>query len=102
MTRQNKNLFIGIAIGTIVPVLASLMLKYVLGNFARFSFFSVISWNDIFLSNDLISTFIQFGVLINLIVFFILKLKKMYQIQTGVVLPSLIYILLAMLLKFFL
>jgi len=101
LTRQNKNLFIGIAIGTIVPILSSLVLKYVLGNFARFSFFKVVSWNDIFLSNDLISTFIQFGVLVNLIVFFILKLKKWYQIQTGVVLPTMIYIFMAMLLKFF-
>ena len=101
MTKQNKKLFAGILLGILIPIIGAFLLKNVLGYFPKFSYFKVVSWNDISNSNELVSTFIQFGILLNLITFFILKWKKRFQIQTGLVLPTMIFILLAMLLKFY-
>lgn len=102
LTKQNKDLGIGILLGILIPIIGSLLLKAVLGYFPKFSSFRVVSWSDILQNTALLSTFIQFGVLLNLILFFILKWKKELQIQMGVVLPTMLYILFAMLLKFYL
>lgn len=101
MTKKNKQTLAGVLLGILIPIIGAILLKYILGFFPKFTAFRIINWNDVFQNNFLLSTFIQFGVLLNLITFFILKWKKQLQIQTGLVLPTMVFIFLAMLFKFY-
>lgn len=89
---MSKNKMIkGIIIGTFLPVISSVIVKVI--------FYDYISFKQL-LSPHLLSTFIQFGIIANLLVFYYFMVKNNQEIQKGIVLPTLIYVLLTMYFKY--
>lgn len=82
----------GIIIGTILPIISSLLVKVI--------FYSYISFEQL-LRPQLLSTFIQFGIVANLLFFYYFMVKNKQEFQKGIVLPTLVYVLLTMYFKYF-
>jgi len=88
---KNRMIF-GIIVGTIFPIVFGLLIKFI--------FFSSKTMEVIMYSNILKSNFLQFGIIGNLLLFYIYKIKNKKEEQKGIVLPTLIYALIAMMLKY--
>lgn len=88
---NNKKMINGIIIGTILPIIASIAVKFI--------FYNYISFKQFF-TPPLLSTFIQFGIIANLLVFYYFMVKNNQEIQKGIVLPTLIYVMLTMYFKY--
>lgn len=101
MTKHNKQVLKGALIGTLVPIFSAITFKFVLSIFPRFRFFKIVELKDILNSSDLISTFIQFGIVGNLLIFFYYMQKANQLVQKGIVLPTLIFTILAIYFKLF-
>tara|TARA_B110000908_G_C10026530_1_gene345376 strand:+ start:158 stop:433 length:276 start_codon:yes stop_codon:yes gene_type:complete len=89
---NNTKMTKGIIIGTIIPIISSVLVKLI--------FYSYIPFKQI-LRPHLFSTFIQFGIIANLLLFYYFMVKNKQEIQKGIVLPTLLYVILAMYMKYF-
>lgn len=89
---KNK-MYQGIIVGTIFPIIFGLLVKFI--------FFDYIPFSNLVDFPKLASPFLQYGIIANLLIFFIYKMKFKEEEQRGIVLPTLVYAFLAMLLKFY-
>jgi len=90
---NNKRLFKGIIIGTLLPLIFGLLIKII--------FYDYVTFAQILEHPKLMSPFLQWGIIANLLIFYIFMVKNKNEEQRGVVLPTMIYALLAMLLKYY-
>lgn len=81
----------GITVGTIFPLVFGILVNLI--------FFRHVTLDHILSSSLLQSSFIQFGVIGNLLLFFIYMVSNKKEEQKGIVLPTLIYALVAIILK---
>ena len=82
----------GIIVGTIFPLFFGTLINLI--------FFKYITLETIKMSSNLQSSFLQFGLIGNMLLFYIYMVKNKKEEQKGIVLPTLIYALIAIILKF--
>lgn len=84
MNKQYQHILIGILIGFILPLIA--------GEVIRHLFYSYVTVENITAYPKLYSPFLQWGIVANLVLFFILMQLKKTAIQQGVVISTLILV----------
>lgn len=82
----------GIIIGTILPIISIILVKIV--------FYNYIQFKQIF-SSHLLPSFLQYGIIANLLIFYYYMVKNKQEYQKGIVLPTLIYVILTMYFKYY-
>jgi len=90
---KNKRMLRAILIGTILPIFFGYLVKII--------FYEYITITQLYTYPKMLSPFIQWGLIANLLLFYIYMTKNKQEEQKGIVLPSLIYAFLAILFKFF-
>ena len=90
---MKNRMYIGILVGTIFPLIFGTLVKLI--------FYKYIDFDVLISSSILKSTFLQFGIIGNLLLFYIYMIKNKKEEQKGIVLPTLIYFILALIFKFY-
>jgi len=89
---KNK-MFKGIIVGTVFPIIFGLLIKFI--------FFDYIPFSNLIDFPKLASPFLQYGIIANLLIFYIYMVKQKQEEQKGIVLPTLVYAFIAMILKYY-
>jgi hypothetical protein len=89
---KNNNMIKGILLGTILPIIGMTLVKII--------FYNYMSFGQIF-KPQLFASFIQFGIIANLLLFYYFMVKNKQDLQKGIVLPTLLYVMLTMFFKYY-
>ena len=101
MTKHKQELIKGLIIGVVTPIITLLFVRFVLTLIPKFSYFKLISFEDLQTSGSLLSTVLQIGVVGNAFVFFYFLMKNNPTVQKGIVIPTLILTFLAIVFKYY-
>ncbi len=90
--KKNK-MMQGILIGTILPIIFGFLVKTI--------FYDYVTLEQLVNYPRMIAPFIQWGLIANLLLFYIYMIRNKQELQKGIVLPTLVYAFFAILFKFF-
>lgn len=93
MTKSRQHIIKGVALGTIIPAVVGLVIKLL--------FYDYIPFSNLYHYPQMLSPFIQWGIVGNMLLFFYAMQKKRTYLQQGIVIATLVYAFLAILFKFY-